>query len=228
MLKNVKKSSILPALIVILSLAGCTSKVDDAYPDSSDLHFETPSIAPEPTWHLPSDYVTHTHSSGLFSVSFPATWEENPNPTGIDLQTMENLIEKVNAGDFVDQAGPVFFWGVPTETGYNPSCNLVIEPRPESLRTIQRVTEEEIAVIKSFSQAFEEIAFDILISDGRESIIFEYQATINGVDVHSLVLVTIVDDTIWTNGCLVNQKSADYRDYEIDFQNIVRSLAVYK
>lgn len=228
MLKNIKTSSILPALIVIISLAGCTSRVDDSDLESSDLQKETPSVASETSWSLPDDYVTHTHSSGLFSVSFPAGWEENPNPIGVDLQTMENLIDKVNAGDLVDQAGPVFFWGVPTETGYNPSCNLVIEPRPESLRTIQRVTEEEIAVIKSFSQAFEEIALDILISDGRESTIFEYQASINGIDVHSLVLVTIVDDTIWTNGCLVNQGFADYSEFEIDFQNIVRSLEIHK
>jgi len=216
------------SLIMIISVASCTSRVDDADTQSSDLHLETPGTAPETDWQLPDNYVTHTDSTGLFSVSFPPSWEENSNPIGVDLQAMETIIEKVNAGDLVDQAGAVFFWGVPTATGYHPSCNLFIEPRPESLRTVQRVMEEQIAGMKSFSQEFEEIKLDELINDGRESAILEYQAIINGVDVHSLVLVTIVDDTIWTNGCLVRQESADYSDYEIVFWNVVRSLEVHK
>jgi len=66
-----KNYIIVSALTVIISLAGCTSRVDEPDTQSSDQHLETPGIAPETDWDLPDNYETHTDSTGLFSVSFP-------------------------------------------------------------------------------------------------------------------------------------------------------------
>ena len=75
---------------------------------------------------------------------------------------------------------------------------------------------------------FEEISLETEVIDGKESAILEYKAAISGIAVHSLILVTIDTDLIWTNGCLVRLESAVYSDYENDFHNIVRSLEIHR
>ena len=96
--------------ILLMLLVGCSGNEE-----ATDQALETGSI-------LPSDYISYTDTSGLFSVSYPANWEVILNPIGVEVETMENQIEKTNAGT-LDKAGPVFFWGVPADDGFNPSCN---------------------------------------------------------------------------------------------------------
>ena len=65
------------------------------------------------------------------------------------------------------------------------------------------------------------------VLNGREIAVLEYTATISEVQVHSLVLVTIDKDVIWTNGCVVKLTSVEYRWFDIPLNKIVRSLEIH-
>jgi hypothetical protein len=200
--------------ILFLVLVGCTGT--DA----------TSSPAQETEWAVPPSYTSHTDNTGLFTISYPGNWEAIPNPTGVDESEMENLIEKINSGN-LDDAGPVFFWGFPSDNGFNPTCSLVVEPRGKSQRDIQQIMEDSISLMNDFWGGIQQISLEYEVIDGREIAVLEYLATISEVEVHSLVLVTIDKDVIWTNGCVVRLASVEYRWFEIPLNKIVRSLEIH-
>lgn len=200
--------------ILFLVLAGCTGT--DA----------TSSQAQETEWAVPASYTSYTDNTGLFTLSYPGNWEAIPNPTGVDESEMENLIEKINSGN-LDDAGPVFFWGFPSDNGFNPTCSLVVEPRGKSQRDIQQIMEDSISLMNDFWGGIQQISLEYEVIDGREIAVLEYLATISEVEVHSLVLVTIDKDVIWTNGCVVRLASVEYRWFEIPLNKIVRSLEIH-
>ena len=176
---------------------------------------------------IPENYLTQTDPTGLFSVSYPSTWEVNLNPSGIEEGSIEVLIEKVNSGT-LDEAGPIFFWGVPQELGFNPTCNIVVEPIDETNPSLQEIMDDTIRLMGDLWEDFQEISSNTEVIDGRESSILEYRAThFSGVEVQSLVLVTISGDVLWTNGCIIRLDTEDYSEYENDIHSIVRSLIIH-
>ncbi|MEJ2487559.1 MAG: hypothetical protein P8Y68_17695 [Anaerolineales bacterium] len=191
---------------------------------------ETEEIATQgssPATTFPANYLTYTDSTSLFSVSYPPTWEVNSDPSGVDVGSMEVLIEKVNSGT-LDEAGPILFLGVPQEIGFNPTCNIVVEPIDETNPSLQKIMDETVALMGDLWEDFQEIRSDTQVLDGRESAILEYRATISGVKVQSVFLVTINGDVLWTNGCLIRLDTQKYSEYENDFDSIVRSLIIYE
>ena len=102
-------ASVLLPVMLLIAISICTSIKGDADDRSSDVHLEVATGTPAVVRDVPSNYVTHTDSTGLFSVSYPLDWKENPYPRGVDLLSTDYLIERVDAGDPIDQAGPVFF-----------------------------------------------------------------------------------------------------------------------
>ena len=200
--------------ILFLVLTGCTGT--DA----------TSSPAKETEWAVPDSYTSYTDNSGLFTISYPGNWEAILNPTGVDESDIETLIEQINLGT-LDDAGPIFFWGLPSESGFNPTCSLVVEPQSDSQRDIQQVMEESIGLMKEIWTGFQQVSLEYEVLNGREIAVLEYTATISEVQVHSLVLVTIDKDVIWTNGCVVKLTSVEYRWFDIPLNKIVRSLEIH-
>ncbi len=228
MQKVVRVISVLLPIMLLISLVGCATIRDevDVQPSEGSLDELTQPLASDR--EVPANYITHVDSTGLFSVSYPPDWEENPNPRGVDLLSTNYVSESLKSGNPMEQWGYIFFWGIPTKIGFHPSCNIVVEPLPATINSIQQVMEEQIAMMNAVFDEFKELSLQTLVNDGRESAVLEYKAIMNGVEIQSLILVTIVGDTIWTNGCLVKLAEADFSEYETDFHNMVRSLRVYK
>jgi len=200
---------------ILLVLAGCTGTDG------------TSTQAQETEWAVPASYTSYTDSTGLFTISYPANWEELPDSAGVDETEMENLIEKINSGT-LDDAGPIYYWGFPSENSFNPTCSLVVEPRGNSQRDIRQVMEESIGFMQEIWTGFQQISLEYGKKDGRDIATLEYLATISETQVHSLVQVTIDGNVIWTNGCIVRLTSVEYRWYEIPLNQIVRSLEIHQ
>jgi len=200
---------------ILLVLVACTGAED------------TSSSAQEKGSAIPANYISHTDETGLFTVSYPSNWEEIPNPIGVDEGEMQYLIEKTNQG-ILDDAGPVYFWGFPSEGNFNPICSLVVEPRDESQPNIQQVMDETTSIMGELWSGFQQVSLEYENIYGREVAILEYTATISETQAHSLVLMTIDGDVIWTNSCIVRSLSVDYNWYERTLNNIVRSLEIHQ
>ncbi len=204
-------SCVLSVLVVALMIAvtGCTQK-------------EAPSEL-----QIPSHFTTYTDEAGLFSISYPPDWE--PALWAIeDLeQATKDLIESIESNLPLEKVSGIFFAGVPTETGYMPNVNIVVESLPGVVLTHDRVVEAEIRGIKEIVQDYHEFSRIKTTIGGREATILDWEGTIPGLPKqHSLQLIMLVGKVAWLVSC--TPPTGEFNKWEEDFDAIVRSLRILK
>ena len=91
-----------------------------------------------------------------------------------------------------------------------PSCNIVVEPKPQLVATVDQVVDGGLAALEDMADDLEVISRETLIVDGRSAILYEHQGSFNGEERYNVVLQTIVGNTVWTNGCSVRPDSRDF------------------
>lgn len=195
----------------------------------------TRAPSPSPTvevsgeeWILPSDYSLYSDSSGLFEISYPPEWEINPTCIPDMMLSTEKLMETMQKGDQLEEAGVILCWGKPAGSGYHPACNIVVEPRPLIYQTVEELTSAQISTIKNMAEEFSELSRQATTNDGREAEVLEYEAAYSGIEGKQRTVVTfmIVGDTAWTIGCSLMIQKSDFADFEDHFNNIVRSITI--
>jgi hypothetical protein len=192
-----------------------------------------PSPTPSPTatavseeFTIPEDFDTYNDESGLFSISYPEDWEVNLEILA-DMQIVaEEVLDNIRSGASLGGASFVFVAGFPKGFGYEPNVNIVVEPLPSTLKSIEAVASSATISIEMLADSYDEISRDFVIIDGREAAIIEYEAEIQGIYGHHLLGFTIASKTIWSVTCTAST-DAGFDDYEDDFQAIVHSLKIY-
>ena len=228
MLSNTKFTSmIIPIMLVILT-CGCTSTAEDVSVQSSNSPLGIVTETPIVSWDVPSNYVTHTDSTGLFSISYPPNWREDPYARGLGLFPTKVLVDRVDAGEPIEYSGIIFAFGLPSNDSYSPYCDILVESRPDSISSSQQFLQEKIIILDRILDEFIELSQYTLIIDGRESAILEYVSNSSEVEIHSLELYTIFDETIWTTRCSLREDNADFSDYKEEIENIVMSLKIHR
>lgn len=178
---------------------------------------------------IPAHFTTYTDEAGLFSISYPPEWElALSEEIEVLEQFIKEVITSIESDAPVERSGAIFFAGVPTETGYMPSVNIMVEALSGIVWTHDKLVEAEIKGVKHFVQDYHELSRVKTTVGGREATIVEYEGTYPKLDkkYHFLVMVTLVGKTAWIVTCTALPD--EYSKWEDDFNAIVKSLRVLK
>ena len=177
---------------------------------------------------IPVHFTTYTDELGLFSISYPPEWELALSEIEFLELFTKKLLESIESGLPLERAGAIFFAGVPTETGYMPNVNIIVESLPGAGWTHDELVEAEIRSSKHFVKDYHELSRVKTTIGGREATIVEYEGTFPKLDkkYHWLVMVTLVGKTAWVVTCTALPEK--FSKWEEDFNAIVRSLRILK
>jgi hypothetical protein len=145
---------------------------------------------------VPTGYTTYT-SSGLFSIAYPSDWELL-NYLLEDLDGLvDDVLSSIDSGAPLDQASYIFFAGLPTQTDWIPSVNIVIESLPFAVSSLEEVVNAEVLGIQQFVDTYIEISREYVQIDGRQAAIIFWEG-ISGMNSFSnLQVFMFIDDLVW-------------------------------
>jgi len=209
-------SVILLVLLPMALVVGCQGEPAPATP--------TPTPTPaEPT--IPAHFTTYTDEAGLFSISYPPDWEPALSLIeGLEEATKE-LLESIELDLPLERVSAIFFAGVPTEMGYAPNVNIVVESLPGVMWTHDKVVEAEIEGLKDVVDDYHEFSRIKTTISGREATIVEWEGTYPQLGRgHQLQMFMLVGKVAWIVTC--TPPSGEFSKYEDDFHAIVRSLRI--
>ena len=174
---------------------------------------------------VPSAYTTYT-SSGLFSISYPSDWELlNYLLQDLDGVT-DHVLSSIDSGFPLDQASYVFFAGLPTDTDWIPSINIVIESLSFSVSSLEQVVNAEILGIQQFVDTYIEKFREYTVIDGREATIIYWEGT-NGADnFNSFQVYMFINGLVWVIS--LTPPPGEYNLWEADFYKMVESFHYLK
>ena len=185
-----------------------------------------PPTPEEPEPAIPAHYTTYTDELGLSSISYPPEWE-------LGLEYLENLerfvediIDSITSDIPLEEASFLFIAGLPTETGYMPSVNIVVEPLPEMWTHDEMVT-AGIEGVKAVMPDYHEFSRVKTTVGNRTATIIEFQGTLAGFGTFREVqMYLIASKTFWVVTCTA--LADEYSKWEDDFDAIVRSLRILR
>lgn len=204
-------SCILSVLVVafMIALPGCAQK-------------EAP---PEP--QIPAHFTTYNDEAGLFSISYPPDWELALSIIEDLEQATKELVQSIESDAPIERASIIFFAGVPVETGWIPSVNIVVESLPGLTWTHDEAVEAEVRGIKQIYPDYRQLSRTDTTIDGRKATIIDCEATIPGFGkAQQLQMFTLVGKIVWAVTC--TPEPGRFSESEEDFYAIVRSLRILK
>jgi len=187
-------------------------------------HPPTP-VEPEPA--TPAYFTTYTDELGLFSISYPPEWELYLEYMEEIEQFSKDIIDSITSDIPTEETHFLFMAGLPTEIGYMPNVNIVVEPLPGIMWTHDEVVTAGIEGIKAVVSDYYEFSRVKTTVDGRTATIIECQFTFAELGTfHDIFMCCIVNRTVWTVTCAALPD--EYSEWEDDFDAIVRSLRILK
>lgn len=213
-----KKLSILCAVVVFALLIiafGCAAPAATPTPVATSTPVAEPAI--------PAHFSTYT-KQGIFSISYPPEWEPVLSVIPELEQITKEFIESVESGLPLERVSVIFFAGVPSEIGYEPNVNLLIEYIPE-VSSQDEAVEAEIRGLRRVVQDYHEFSRVTTTIDGREATIIDCEATYTEMGkAHQLFMMTLVDKYVWVVTC--TSSTDEFSRYEDDFYHMVKSLRI--
>jgi len=206
-MKRVVIALLTAAVVGAISFTGCVQK----------------EALPEP--EIPAHYTTYTDETGLFSISYPPDWE-----TALFLiedldKATEELLTSIEKDLPLERTRMLFLAGLPTETGYEPNVNVVVESLPGISWTHDQVVEAKIQGIKNVIEAYYEFSRVKTTIGGREATILDWDGTVP-LGLRSLQAIILVGKVAWVVTCV--PPAGEFSKWESDFHAIVRSLRILK
>jgi hypothetical protein len=189
---------------------------------------ETPPPPPTSLEATVSDnYTIYTDESGLFSISYPSDWSLSLAFLASLGQDTKPAISNLQSGLPVEKATVLFTAGRRTATGYEPNTNIVVEPPPEEISTLDGMVEAEVQIAQKGFPDYQEFSRTKTTVDGREAIILDWEGTPQtGKKLHFLQMFTLVDKAVWSVTCTALPD--DFGQWQNVFQTIVQSLRISK
>lgn len=204
-------SCVLSVLVVALMIAvtGCAQK-------------EAP-----PELEIPAHFTTYTDEAGLFSISYPPDWELALSLIEDLEQSTKDLIESIESGLPLERVSAIFFAGIPTEEGYSPNVNIIVEQLPEGINTHDEFIEASIGGVKIIIDDYHEFSRIKTTVSGRTVTILDWEGTFPQVGKSRIVQMGLmVGKTGWTITC--RPPTGEFSKWEEDFDATVRSLRILK
>jgi len=174
---------------------------------------------------VPPDYTTYT-SEGLFSISYPSDWELL-NYTLEDLEIMvQDLLTSIDSGLPLNQVSYIFAAGLPTDLGWEPSANIVVESLPFPVSSLDEAVDAEIAGIRAFVDVYMEIYRTNMLIGGIEATIIYWEGIMGMDNLSNLQMYMLLDDIVWIVTC--TPPPGEYDQWEEEFSNILFSFRYLK
>lgn len=180
---------------------------------------------PEP--EIPAHYTTYTDEAALFSISYPPDWQPDLSIiAAVEKETKEWLLG-IEPELPIERVSVIFVAGVPTEMGYTPNVNIVVESLPEGMLTLDKLVEATIRGIKEAFPEYREFSRVKTTVGGKEAVIVDLEVDLPGKGrFRQLQMFVLVGKIVWGVGCLTTPEK--FGDFEDDFHAIVRSLRIFK
>ncbi|MBA7589778.1 hypothetical protein ES708_31868 [subsurface metagenome] len=189
----------------------------------------TPELEPTTTAEppIPTHYSTYT-SEGLFSISYPQDWQPATSLIEQLTEWTEEWLQSVDpAAEIPEGLAFLFVGGIPSEEGYMPSVNVVIQPRAAGYWALDEIVEAEHQWCMMYLQDYREYSRTETIVDGRESVIIDCEFYDPSLGMfRDLCLFTVKDEFAWSVTCSCYNEN--FQEYEDDLNSIVRSFRILK
>jgi len=228
------------ALLILLTGTGTRTRITSgitlfvvSFVTGMVLALMPPSVATQEDFlfvepEIPSHYNTYA-SEGLFSISYPPDWAL---ATSVMEEMLEASIEWLatvdpEAAGGLEEVRMVFLAGKPFEGGYYPSANVLVYPKPLLVLTLDALVQADTQWAEANLQQYREYFQLKTTVDGREAIILD--SSEHDPDMGTwrhLQLYTIKGNLVWvvSAACIFD----DFKNYEDTFDQIIRSLRVFK
>ncbi len=184
----------------------------------------TPSSAFQP----PAGYAAYTAEANLFSLAYPATWEQATASIPGLAEAAQAALGSVQAGATLSAATVVFFAGLAAGGGYSPNVNVTVSPAPPGQGFADNVAAEIDGLRQVMRADYRELERTRLTVARREATLIEYGGTFAAENlatlgpVHNLVLLAQGSQVMWVVTC--TSVGGAYARWAGDFHNIVRSF----
>ena len=176
---------------------------------------------------IPAHFNTYTDEAGLFSISYPPEWEPALSLIEDLEQATKDLIESIESGLSLERVSAIFFAGIPTEEGYLPNVNIVVEQLPEGVNTHDEIIEAVIRGVKMIIDDYHEFSRIKTTVSGRTATILDWEGTFPQLGkIRVVQMFLMVGKTGWSITC--TPPEGELSKWEEDFNTIVRSLRVLK
>jgi len=162
---------------------------------------------------IPGGFTTYT-SAGLFGISYPSDWELL-NYMLEDIEAIsQDVLSNIDSGLPLSQASYIFLAGLPTDLGWEPSINIVVESLPFPVSSLDE------------ADTYIEISRTNLSIGGRDATILYWEGIIGLDSVSNLQMIMLLDNIVWILTC--TPPPDEYDDWEDDFYNIMNSFRYLK
>ncbi len=165
-----------------------------------------PTFEPLPTPTTPPEFVTFTDESNLFSIAYPSEWVLALSIMQEVQSMVEDILKSKQFGLSFSSGGFVFAAGLPTQQGFDPNVNIVVQSLPGEI-AVAEYFEAGLEQVKELLTGFKELSQARVLVGGREAIIAdaEYDASnfVPGAEGKVLTIqLTITDGRVgWTVTC---------------------------
>ncbi|MFC2024283.1 tetratricopeptide repeat protein [Chloroflexota bacterium] len=216
-----KVIAILIAVILLLSLMplGCgpTAAPPEVPPEAPPGATSEPEIAVH--------YTTYTSEAGLFSISYPPDWETALSSIEDLEKATEEIVTSIEEDLPLERTRTLFFAGLPTETGYEPNVNIVVESLPGIISTHDQMVEAENQGIKDVVEDYHEFSQVKTTIGGREATIVDWEGTFPQIGgFRCLQALILVGKVAWIVTCV--PPAGEVSKWESEFHAIVRTLRI--
>jgi len=176
---------------------------------------------------VPAHFTTYTDELSLFSISYPPEWEPDPGTIEEAEQAAKDIISSITSDIPLEEASILFVARLPIMEGFMPNLNIVVEPLPGIMWTLDEVVAASIEGIKAVVSDYHEFSRVKTTIDNRTATIIEFQGNVAGFGTYRCVqMYLLVSETIW--GVCCTALPDEYSEWEDDFDDIVRSLRILK
>jgi hypothetical protein len=194
---------------------------------------------------VPGNFTTYT-IGGLFSISYPSDWELL-NYLIKDLETMvQDILLSINSGLPLDKVSYMFAAGLPSDLGWEPSINVVVESLPFPVSSLDEAVDVEIAGIQNTVDVYDDVHYSVetyieisrtnVVIGGREATILHWEGIIEQDSVSNFQMFMLLDNVVWIITCTppslgrthYPSGAGEYEDWEDDFYDIMNSFRYLK
>lgn len=182
------------------------------------------SMEPEPA--IPAHFTTYTDEQGLFSISSPPEWQLALEDLDDVTQAIEDIMNSIESDLPMDVVRVVFMAGLPIAGGYMPNVTVMVAPCPTIICTHDTTVRAEVEALKATYSSYRELSRVKTTVDGRTATILVYEVPVYGITFRYVQMLLLMGGTEWCITCTTLPD--EYREWEDDFDAVVRSLRILK
>jgi hypothetical protein len=197
-------------IVVICLLSGCSGPAQLSFKET----------ATTMSYTVPDNYVNYPETAGDYSISYPRDWGYNADAGAL------NTVAASVTGTDSSSASLIFIAGLPQSGGYYPSVNIVTEPAPTGIKSLNDAVKSGLEGLLVNDPNFTVISRYRIDIGERQAVFLEMTGHFSSADTltHCDILFALRDNVIWvvTAGC----DDSDFAKYSTEFKTILANFRI--